>query len=518
MEIKFNERKLRTIMSKNNNDIGKRLSALKKKLELLRKYDHALGILDFDFETIVPADSREEEAEVIDFFSNERFKIANSSKMKELIQSIYKDKDLIEDKLDVKLIEILYEGFEKTKNITPEFDLKMSNIYSKAYNSWLKAKEAKDYNLFKDSFKEVIDISKEAVNLRENKLENYYDNLLNDCEKGMLQKDLDPFFKELKEGLLELINRIKNSKHVIRRDFLDRFVPIYKQDQFSKYLLTLNGYNFAKGCLATTEHPFTNSIAKNDARVTTHYHENMFLSNIFSIIHEGGHAIFMQNERECDYDHFINDYPTNGMHESVSRFYENFIGRSKEYIHLIYPKFKETFNEFDDVSEQELYEAVNIVEPSLIRTEADEVTYELHIIIRYEIEKMICNNEISVDDVPHIWNKLYKEYLGIDVPDDSQGVLQDVHWTGGFGYFPSYALGNCYNAMYIKRMEKEIPLKELIEKGDFQTINGWMKNNVFIHANVLTPKEWIKELTGESLSPKSFLEYLNNKYKSIYKF
>ena len=145
-------------MSKNNNDIGKRLSALKKKLELLRKYDHALGILDFDFETIVPADSREEESEVIDFFSNERFKIANSSKMKELIQSIYKDKDLIEDKLDVKLIEILYEGFEKTKNITPEFDLKMSNIYSKAYNSWLKAKEAKDYNLFKDSFKDSFPV------------------------------------------------------------------------------------------------------------------------------------------------------------------------------------------------------------------------------------------------------------------------------------------------------------------------------------------------------------------------
>ena len=494
-----------------------KLKRLKEILALLKKYEHALGIMYFDFETIVPKDAREEEAEILDFFSNEHFKISSSDEMKELTQYLYDNKDQIEDPLDVSLINKLYDKYQKIKNITPEFDLKMSNIFSRSYNTWLKAKEAKDYNLFKDVFKEVIDIEKEAVGYRENKLPNYYDNLLNDCEEGLLQEDLDPFFKELKEGLIDLINRIKNSKHVIRRDFLNRKVPIHKQELFSKYLLELNGYNFNKGVLSTTEHPFTSDIAKNDARVTTHYHEDMVLSNIYSIIHEGGHAILMQNEREEDYEHFINDYVTNGMHESVSRFYENIIGRSKEYVHLIYPKFIEIFDEFKDISEQELYEAINIVEPSLIRTEADEVTYGLHIIIRYEMEKMICNNQIKVEDIPAMWNKLYKDYLGVDVPNDAEGVLQDVHWTSGFGYFPSYAIGNCYNAMYLKRLEKELPFKELILKGDFKTINQWMKDNVFVHANVLTPKEWIKELTGESLSPKAFLEYLNNKYKEIYK-
>ena len=494
-----------------------KLKRLKEILALLKKYEHALGIMYFDFETIVPKDAREEEAEILDFFSNEHFKISSSDEMKELTQYLYDNKDKIEDPLDVSLINKLYDKYQKIKNITPEFDLKMSNIFSRSYNTWLKAKEAKDYNLFKDVFKEVIDIEKEAVGYRENKLPNYYDNLLNDCEEGLLQEDLDPFFKELKEGLIDLINRIKNSKHVIRRDFLNRKVPIHKQELFSKYLLELNGYNFNKGVLSTTEHPFTSDIAKNDARVTTHYHEDMVLSNIYSIIHEGGHAILMQNEREEDYEHFINDYVTNGMHESVSRFYENIIGRSKEYVHLIYPKFIEIFDEFKDISEQELYEAINIVEPSLIRTEADEVTYGLHIIIRYEMEKMICNNQIQVEDIPAMWNKLYKDYLGVDVPNDAEGILQDVHWTSGFGYFPSYAIGNCYNAMYLKRLEKELPFKELILKGDFKTINQWMKDNVFIHANVLTPKEWIKELTGESLSPKAFLEYLNNKYKEIYK-
>ena len=505
-------------MIKGDNFMQEKLKRLKEILALLKKYEHALGIMYFDFETIVPKDAREEEAEILDFFSNEHFKISSSDEMKELTQYLYDNKDQIEDPLDVSLINKLYDKYQKIKNITPEFDLKMSNIFSRSYNTWLKAKEAKDYNLFKDVFKEVIDIEKEAVGYRENKLPNYYDNLLNDCEEGLLQEDLDPFFKELKEGLIDLINRIKNSKHVIRRDFLNRKVPIHKQELFSKYLLELNGYNFNKGVLSTTEHPFTSDIAKNDARVTTHYHEDMVLSNIYSIIHEGGHAILMQNEREEDYEHFINDYVTNGMHESVSRFYENIIGRSKEYVHLIYPKFIEIFDEFKDISEQELYEAINIVEPSLIRTEADEVTYGLHIIIRYEMEKMICNNQIQVEDIPAMWNKLYKDYLGVDVPNDAEGILQDVHWTSGFGYFPSYAIGNCYNAMYLKRLEKELPFKELILKGDFKTINQWMKDNVFIHANVLTPKEWIKELTGEELTPKYFLEYLNSKYSKIYKF
>ena len=494
-----------------------KLNTLKDRLALIRKYRHALGVLYFDFETIVPSKAREEEADMIDFFSNEHFKLVNSEKMKQLIISLHEEIDNIEDPLDKKLIEYLYEEYLKNKNITPEFDLKMSNIFSRSYNTWLKAKEAKDYNLYKDVFKEVIDIVEEATSLRENKLDNYYDNLLNDCEKGLIQKDLDPFFLELKEGLIDLIKRIQNSKHVIRRDFLNRNVPIYKQEQFSRYLLELNGYDFSKGVLSTTEHPFTSSIARNDARVTTHYYEDMFLSNIFSIIHEGGHAIFMQGERDEDHEHFINDHISNGMHESVSRFYENVIGRSKEYIHLIYPEFQRIFkDEFSDVSEQELYEAVNIVEPSLIRTEADEVTYGLHIIIRYEMEKLITSKQISIDDIPMMWNKLYKEYLGVDVPDDSLGVLQDVHWTSGFGYFPSYAIGNCYNAMYVKRMKEEIPFNELILKGDFQTINNWMKENVFIHANVLSPKEWIFELVGKELSPKDFLEYLNNKYKDIY--
>lgn len=495
---------------------------LKRLYEILDKasiYRHALGLLNFDFETAVPRDAKEKESDVINFFSNELFKIENSDEFKEIIVYLHSHIEEVEDPLDKVLINKKYKTYLKRKNMSEEFALEMDKIYSKAFIDWYNAREKSDYSLFKDSFKSVIEIGEREVKLRENVLPNLYDNFLNDCEEGMLQEDLDKFFSELKEGLLSVLHKIQNSKHTIRTDFLSREVPSHKQEEFGRYILELNGYDFNRGGLTTTEHPFTIDIAKDDARVTTHYYKDMVLSSMYSCIHEGGHGIFMQNEDEEDFKHYINDTITNGMHESVSRFYENVIGRSEEYCHLIYPKFKEIFSPiFDDVTEREFYEGINYVSPSLIRTEADEVTYGLHVIIRYEMEKKICKKEISLDEIPTMWNKLYKEYLGVDVPDDRNGVLQDVHWTSSFGYFPSYALGNAYNQMYLKKMREEFSLEEEISKGNFEKIKDWLKENVFKKANRLSPKEWIVEVSGESITPKYFIEYLNKKYGDIYKF
>ena len=494
-----------------------KLKKLYKKLALMRYYDHALGIVGFDFETCVPQKAMEAEGDILSFFSNESFKISKSKSYQQLVIDLYQELDKL-DYLDQILVKDLYKTYLKTKNITPKMELELSKVYNQSYIDWLTAKREKDYKLFIPSLKKVIEAQRKVVELREDKLDDFYDNLLNECEKGMLQEDLDVFFNDLKIGLIELLNKIKNSKKVIRRDFLSRKVPIYKQEIFSKYLLNLNGFDFERGCMSTTEHPFTSPVAQNDVRVTTHYHEDMVLSNIYSIIHEGGHAIFGQNEPDEDYKHFINDHISYGMHESVSRFFENVVGRSKAYVHLIYPKFIETFEEFKDISEQELYEAINIVEPSLIRTEADEVTYCLHIVIRYELEKKLCSGELKVEDASKEWNKLYKEYLGVEPSNEAEGILQDVHWSSGFGYFPSYAIGNAYNAMYLKEFKKEYDFDELVSKGDFKTINSWLKEHVFKEANHLDPKDWIKHVTNKSLSAKDFLEYLNEKYKDIYEF
>lgn len=269
--------------------------------------------------------------------------------------------------------------------------------------------------------------------------------------------------------------------------------------------------------LMATEHPFTTNFGPEDVRVTTHYYENNFISNIFSTLHEGGHALLMQNEPQEFYDNHNSNNMSNAMHECISRFYENIIGRSPEFISFVYPKLMEIMgDDFKDVSEQELYEAVNISKPSLIRTEADELSYSLHVLIRYEIEKALVNGEIKVDDIPTLWNAKYKEYLGVEVPDDSMGCLQDVHWTSGFGYFPSYALGNAYGAQILAAMEKDFDVFGEVKKGNLLAVLRWFKEHVFNIASQLNPDEWIKKITGESLNPDYYLDYLEKKYTTIY--
>ena len=207
-----------------------------------------------------------------------------------------------------------------------------------------------------------------------------------------------------------------------------------------------------------------------------------------------------------------------GIHESQSRFYENIIGRSKTFLKYLYPRIITTYPELRDIKFNDFYKAVNVVKPSLIRTEADELTYSLHVIIRYEIEKMIFNDEITVEELPRVWNEKYKEYLGIEPQNDSEGVLQDMHWSGGsFGYFPSYALGNLYNAQFYNKIKKDIPdLKEKMEAGEFLCIKEWLGENIHRHGSVYKPEELIRMITGEELNAKYFIEYLNEKYTKIY--
>ena len=273
-----------------------------------------------------------------------------------------------------------------------------------------------------------------------------------------------------------------------------------------------------RGSLGFTEHPFTNSLAKNDHRVTTHIFEDNFLSNIYSVIHEGGHGIFGQNIPNSDYDNHIDHYRSLAMDESVSRFFENRIGRSRAFIHLIFPEFKKIFrSELSDVTEEDLYLAANEVKSNLIRTEADELTYSLHIAIRYELEKALFNKEITVNELSKRWNKLYKEYLGEVVSDDAHGVLQDVHWSSGFGYFPTYALGNAYNAMYYNTMLEEFDINQVILNDNIQRIVDYMRDNVFAKASCLDAQTWIKKITKRDFTVDDYLDYLEEKFTEIYK-
>jgi carboxypeptidase Taq len=494
----------------------KALKYVSKTLDRMELYAHACHIINYDQETICPKQGLEDEGLVNSFLSNLAFRLSKDKKFIADGELLFAKKEELSYP-DRVLAEQLHRNYLKTKNITPEMDKEFSEIRNKSFVDWLSAKQKSDFSLFAPSLKKVIEMQKKDVSLREVKAKTPYEEMLGDYERGITIEDLDKFFGEVKMRLLPLLKKIEASPKKVRTDFLSRRVSVERQKYFTDYLMNLIGFDLSRGACTTTEHPFTDIMGRYDTRITTHYYEDNFVSNMFSVIHEGGHAIFEQNQNPEDWDHHLNESMSMGMHESVSRFFENRIGRSRGFIHLIYPKFQELYGDiFSDVSEEELYEGVNAVQPSLIRTESDEFTYTFHIIIRYELEKAAINDNMPIEQIHQQWNELYYKYLGVRPDCDRTGILQDVHWASGMGYFPTYALGNAYNAMYYNKMSQEIDIDKTVAEGHLDQIVKWMTANVFKKANRLDAKEWIKDITGRPFTSNDFLTYLEEKYSALY--
>ena len=482
-----------------NQEKLQKLSAILSEVEA---YGRAVGKMNFDMECCAPEEGLEQAGEDMAILGKHIHELTHSEEYQTLVCQLHEDSEGL-SALEKKLVERLWESYEKTKNLSAEFSYEMDMAFNKAYGAWLKAKKSNDFSAFAGSLGDVIGYTRKAIDLRERKYDSYYLACLDDNEKGASIAEMDAFFAALKERIVPLIKRIARDGKALREDFLTRPCPVPQQEAFSRYLLDVQGLRRTALVLMTTEHPFTTNFGPKDVRVTTHYYEDNFISNIFSTLHEGGHALFMQNEPAENYEQFCHDRMSNAMHECISRFYENLIGRSEAFIDFVYPKFQELSGDtFSDVSARELYEAVTIAKPGLIRIEADELTYSLHILIRYEMEKAFINGDITVDEIPALWNAKYKEYLGVDVPNDSEGCLQDVHWTMSFGYFPSYALGNAYGVQILRVMEKEFDVEAAIREGRLCKIRDWLKEHVFSVASVMDPDEWIRHITGESLEEK----------------
>ena len=489
---------------------------LHKILDDAAVYARTIGKMDFDIQCCAPEEGLPQAGEDIAVLSQQYFKLTHSKKFERLVTELAADHEGLTP-VQQKVVEHLSDDWEKIKNIDAKLNYEMSLASSRAYAKWLEAKKENDFAIFRDAFAALIGYTQKTIDLRDEKKATYYDTCLDDFEKGGSIQQLDAFFGALKVRIVPLLARIQKDGKPIRTDFMTRPCPIPQQEAFSKYLLELEGLRQKALVLMTTEHPFTTNFGQHDVRVTTHYYEENFISNIFTTLHEGGHALFMQNEPDEFYREHACDSMSSAMHECISRFYENLIGRSEAFIHFVYPKLREiTGDTFADMTERELYEAVNVAQPGLIRCDADELTYCLHILIRYELEKAFVNGEITVDEIPALWNAKYKEYLGVDVPDDAQGCLQDVHWSGSYGYFPSYALGNAYGAQILRTMEKELDVFGLAEKGDLLPIRDWLKEHVFSIASISTPDEWIRAITGESLNVEYYLDYLEKKFTALY--
>ena len=490
---------------------------LSRRLDEIEAYARCVGKVGFDMECCAPEEGIEKAGEDMAILGKRLYKMTHAKTFEKLICELRADGEGLTP-VQKKAVEHLYDRYAKVKNIPAKLDYEMDLASNKAYGAWLKAKKANDFSLFRDSLGELIRYQRLAVELRDEKKATVYDSCLDDMEKGGGIEQLDAFFAALRARIVPLLRRIVAEGKPIREDFMSRPVPIPAQEAMSRWLLELEGLRKSALVLMTTEHPFTDHYGPDDVRVTTHYHEDSFISNVFTTLHEGGHALFMQNEPQELFDQHCDNNMSNAMHETISRFYENLIGRSEAFIHYVAPKIRELSGGiFDDISERELYEAVNVARPSLIRTEADELSYCLHIMIRYELEKAFINGEITVDDIPALWNAKYREYLGIDVPDDTRGCLQDVHWSGiSYGYFPSYALGNAYGAQILRRMEKDFDVDAAVRAGDLIRIRDWLTEHVFSIASLTTPDEWIRAITGEGLNTDYYLDYLEDKFTKLY--
>ena len=490
------------------NEAIKKLQPFFEKKERL---DQLLAIINFDVETTAPEKAIEKQNDLSSFYEAE---YAEINKDPEFIALVKEAKELGGlNEAETLLIDDLLYDISIMEKVPIEKYIEWSKATSKCVEMWKKAKNASDWNIVLPYFKKVVEIAKEQSELYHLPFHKTpYDSFLSLFEKGQTEEDVNQIFEPLKKFLID------NLDHVLKKQAEFKIPPIEfhnkdEQAHLSIGLLEAINYDLTRGVLRETEHPFTNDIAKDDCRVTTHYHEDDWRSSMYSVIHEGGHALQFQNWPDYQFENHVNGRASSALCETHSRMYENIIGRSREFAPILLDLCKKHLGkEFLTMDKETFYQTVNQVTRSLIRCDSDEYTYCLHIILRYELERDLINGKLAVEDLPKAWNKKYEDYLGITPPNDATGVLQDTHWYGGaFGYFPSYALGNLYGAQIVHYMKKDLPFDELVSKGDLKPILNWLAKKDFAY-DYLDPKDWILKVTGEPMNPQYFIDYLKEKF------
>ncbi|GIO28419.1 carboxypeptidase M32 [Ornithinibacillus bavariensis] len=476
----------------------------------------AISLIQWDLRTKIPKKGVEQRSEVVGYLAQKLHQMQVSDKMKNFIDEL---KEQTSDQLIQKSVQECLEIYEKNQKI-PENEFKeYVMLQSKSEAVWQDAREKANFSDFQPYLEKLVDFNKKFANYWGYE-ENIYDALLHNFEPGVTVKTLDEVFPKVRKSLTELLQKIQDSSVKPDTSILTTHFPKKDQKNFSIEILNRMGYDFDAGRLDDTIHPFEITLNLNDVRITTRYDEQDFRMAVFGIIHEAGHALYEQNIDKKLEGTPLASGTSMGIHESQSLFWENFLGRNKVFWESHYDLFKKYAPiEFDKVSVVDFYQAVNEVKPSFIRIEADELTYPLHIMVRYELEKALINGDIEVKELPHLWNEKMVEYLGIKPPTDREGVLQDIHWAGGdFGYFPSYALGYMYAAQFKHKMSETLDVDGIIQSGDFSKIRNWLTENIHQYGKLKKPLDILKDVTGEGLNPDYLVEYLTTKYRNIYQF
>lgn len=468
----------------------------------------------FDMSTIAPDSGSDYRINMLSLLGGELFDYQTNP---ENIQKIEEMSTLDLGEIMNEEIRIVKKDLLRISKLPRDFYIKLQELTSKGEIVWKKAKEENDYFIFKDTLKELVNMQKQAY-VYYGVEDNIYDAMLDDYETGMNIEKYDAFFKCIKERLVPFIKKLTTEGKTISDAPLHQIFLEEGQVKVMNILKDYMGFDSKKCYMGVSMHPFTCDFSLNDVRLTTKYIEDALASSIFSIIHEYGHALYMLNVNPEFEGLMISRAMTSGMHESQSRFLENYIGKRKSFWVNNYPKVQKIFpHELGQYSLDEFIEMLNIAQPSLIRTEADELTYPLHILIRYELEKEMINGEIDFDHLDEIWADKYQEYLGVRPSNINEGILQDIHWSGGsFGYFPTYALGSAFGAQFYNAMTKEIDVDQALENNEFSIIENWLKERIHQYGARYKADDIIQKVCGQAFDPNIFVDYLIEKYSKIY--
>lgn len=498
------------------------LKQLKKELKTVVDLYGVVNLMHWDMETYMPKGSgsaRAAQIALLTSIAHERF-IGDGIKgpLGELINL---DSGVIKNGIDSeskKLVTEIWKDFHRAAALPKEFVKEMSGAASLGQQAWIEARKKNDWNQFAPHLENIITLKQREIQYIGTKT-TPYDTLLDAFEPEMTTADVNELFNSMKSDLITMVQKISKSGVDTHEHILFQHYDVNKQWSFTEQVLRDMGFDFNCGRQDKSTHPFTINFHPTDVRITTRVDENNFMYCLSSSIHEGGHALYEQGMDPRWYGTPFCEAISYGIHESQSRLWENLVGLSKPFWEYYFPKLQKIFPEnLSLISADEFYLAVNTIKPGLIRTEADEITYNLHIMLRFEIEQLIINEGLEVNELPVLWNKKMEEYFDIIPETDTNGVLQDVHWSqGSFGYFPTYALGNLYNIIMYTKANEDLPnMKNDIREGNFLFLRNWLKDNIHVVGRRQTAKEIIKTISGKNLSAKPFIDYLKNKYSEIY--
>ena len=496
-----------------------RISALLEQMQPLEDLASLGALAGWDQQTAMPRNSGEQRAyqlATLEGIFHSHLTNPRIGTLLDELEPIIEQEDFSE--ADRGLVKKTRRAYDRATKLPPKLVIEISRVSSLSLEAWFKAREQQDFTLFAPWLERTVALSREVAD-HVGYSESRYDALLDEFEPGLTAKKVEEWFTDVRTVSISLLQRIQQSGHTIDTSCLNGHFSREQQQKLCSLVLKAIGYDFQSGQMAVSVHPFTTSIGSPfDVRLTTRYHDHYLPMSLMAAMHEGGHALYEQGIAPGIARTLLAHGASLGVHESQSRLWENVIGRSTAFwqgqIHLLGEAFPELAAQ---ITPETFAHALNHVEPSLVRVEADEVTYNLHIMIRFELEKALINGEIAVTDLPTAWNAKYKEYLGIEPTNPVEGVLQDVHWTSNIGYFPTYTLGNLYAAQIAHTLRTTFhDFDERLAQGETSFVREWLRENIHQYGAMLLPDEVIKRATGETMNPQYFVRYLTEKIEHVY--